>query len=131
MKLLLDTHAWLWVLLSPDKLSRPARQEYENRNNQIYLSPISIWEAHHLAQRKRFRVGRSFPEWLDLALARTPLLEAPINFAVAAEVSRIQLPHADPGDAFLAATAVAFDLTLVTSDSQLLACKWLKTLRAD
>jgi len=54
--------------------------------------------------------------------------EAPFNFAVAAEASRIQLPQMDLGDVFLAATANVFDLTLVTADAQLLDCAWLKTL---
>jgi predicted nucleic acid-binding protein len=54
--------------------------------------------------------------------------EAPFNFAVAAEASRIQLPQMDLGDVFLVATATVFDLTLVTADAQLLGCAWLKTL---
>jgi hypothetical protein len=61
-------------------------------------------------------------------MARVPLREAAFNFAVAADASRIELPQADLGDTFLAATALVFDLTLVTADSQLLACSWLKTL---
>ena len=131
MKLLLDTHAWIWTLDRPDKFNRHARRELENRENQIYLSPISIWEVHHLAQRKRFHPDRPFPEWLAMMLTKSPLLEAPFNFAVATEVSRIHLPQPDLGDIFLAATAVTFDLTLVTADAQLLGCKWLKTLAAD
>jgi PIN domain nuclease of toxin-antitoxin system len=56
-----------------------------------------------------------------------PVQEAPLNIAVATEAVNIKLPQNDLGDLFLAATALAFDLTLVTEDSQLLACKWLKT----
>jgi len=61
-------------------------------------------------------------------MAQVPLREAPFTFAVARDASRIELPQSDLGDIFLAATALAFDLTLVTTDSQLLACSWLKTL---
>jgi predicted nucleic acid-binding protein len=61
-------------------------------------------------------------------LKRLPVREAPFTFALAAEISRIALPQADSGDVFLAATASAFGLKLVTSDSQPLACTWLKTL---
>ena len=57
-----------------------------------------------------------------------PIQEAPFNFEVAAEAGRIVLPQPDIGDVFIAATACAFDLTLVTSDTQLLECSWLKTL---
>lgn len=131
MKLLLDTHIWIWALHSPEKLSRRVRRELERTNNELYLSPVSIWEAHHLERRKRLRVKQGFSRWLDQALAEVPLCEAPFNFAVAAEAARIKLPQSDLGDMFLAATASVFDLTLVTTDSQLIACAWLKTLPND
>lgn len=97
----------------------------------MYLSPVSIWEAQHLERRRRLRVKQGFSQWLDEVLARVPLREAPFTFAVAAAASRIELPQSDVGDIFLAATAATFELTLVTSDSQLLACSWLKTLAND
>ena len=57
--------------------------------------------------------------------------EAPFTFAVAVEASRIELPQPDAGDVFPAATALVFDLTLLTGDAQLLGCSWLKTLPND
>ena len=131
MKLLLDTHIWIWALQSPGKLSRRVRRELQRASNELYLSPVSIWEAHHLERRRRLRARPNFPQWLDEVLAKVPLKEAPFTFAVAGAASRIELPQSDLGDIFLAATATAFDLTLVTTDSQLLACSWLKTLPND
>jgi PIN domain nuclease of toxin-antitoxin system len=128
MKLLLDTHIWIWALHSPEKLGRRVRRELQRAGNELYLSPVSIWEAHHLVRRKRLRIRQDFAQWLDDVMARVPLREAPFTFAVAADASRIELPQSDLGDIFLAATAQVFDLTLVTTDSQLLACSWLKTL---
>ena len=64
-------------------------------------------------------------------MAQVPLREAPFTLAVAAGASKIGLPQSDLGDIFLAATALVFELTLVTADSQLLACSWLKTLAND
>ena len=128
MKLLLDTHIWIWALQQPEKLSRPVRRELENSKNELYLSPVSIWEVHHLARRKRVVLKQEIGVWLEDVLRQVPLREAPFNFAVAAESSRIQLPEADLGDVFLAATAAVFDLTLVTADAQLINCSWLKTL---
>ncbi len=84
-----------------------------------------------MERRKKLRVKPNFTGWLDQVLSRTPIREAPFNFAVAAEASRIQLPQADLGDIFLAATALIFDLTLVTADAQLIECSWLKTLSND
>ncbi len=131
MRLLLDTHIWLWALLRPEKLARTVRREIEKSKNELYLSPVSIWEAHHLEQRKRLRLKASFSDWIDRVFEQMPLREAPFNFAVAAETTRIQLPQADLGDVFLAATASVFDLTLVTADSLLTSCSWLKTLAND
>jgi PIN domain nuclease of toxin-antitoxin system len=128
MKFLLDTHIWIWALDGPAKLSRKVQRELEREDNELHLSPVSIWEAHHLAKRKRLRLKHGFSRWLDDVLKQVPLREAPFTFAVAAEASRIALPQADLGDVLLAATATVFELTLVTSDSQLLACSWLKTL---
>jgi len=70
--------------------------------------------SHHLQRRGRVRTKLSFSQWLD-----------------AAAVSRIELPQSDLGDIFLAATAATLDLTLGTSDSQLLGCRRLKTLASE
>jgi PIN domain nuclease of toxin-antitoxin system len=131
LRLLLDTHVWIWALHCPDRLDRTVRRLLESPKTKIYLSPISIWEAHHLHKRGRLRTRQSFADWLDKALSAAPLNEAPFNFAVAAEAAQISLPQSDPDDVFLAATASAFGLTLVTADPQLLACSRLKTLAGE
>src|SRR6202050_652590 len=131
MKLLLDTHIRIWALERPEKLSRPVRRQLENPKNELYLSPVSIWEAHHLERRKRLRIRKSFAEWLDQVLLLVPFRGGPSHFDWAAEASRIELPQADLGDLFLAATASVFGLTLVTADLQLTGCAWFKTLAND
>ena len=131
MKLLLDTHAWLWANAQPQKLNRRARRELESLKHELYLSPVSIWEAHQLARRGRLVAKPTFSDWLDRTLGQTPLREAPFNFAVAAECASITLLHSDPGDVFLAATAKLFDMTLVTADDQLLSARWLRTMKCD
>ena len=131
MKLLLDTHIWIWVVDRPEKLSRQVLRQIENPKNELYLSPLSIWEAHHAQRLRRLRAPQGFGAWLDRALVQSLLREAPLNFAVAAEAAAIELPQSDLGDVFLAATARVLGLTLVTSDTQLLACPWLKTLAND
>ena len=131
MKLLLDTHIWLWMTLEPHKIARAVRRGIERQQNEIFLSPISIWEAGQSHRRQRLRIRQEFHLWLEQPLIRMPVQEAPLNFAVATEASRIHLPQPDPGDLFLAATASVFGMTLVTADPQLLQCRWLKTLAND
>jgi PIN domain nuclease of toxin-antitoxin system len=119
------------MLLQPDRLGRAVRRHLESPKNELFLSPISIWEAQLVERRKRMRFKPSFPEWLEQAQSRTPVCEAPLTFAVAVAASRLELPQPDPGDTFLAATASVYDLTLVTADAQLLDCAWLKTMPND
>jgi PIN domain nuclease of toxin-antitoxin system len=127
---LLDTHVWIWALQQPERLNTRVRKLMEDPTAELYLSPVSIWEAHHLAQRRRLRYRGTFDEWLDAALRRTPLKEAPFTFAVGIEATRVQLPQSDFGDVLLAATASMFKYTLITSDPQLLAHASIKTLDA-
>ena len=131
MKLLLDTHIWLWWALEPQRVARAVDREVERLSNEIFLSPISVWEAHQAYLRKRLRIKGEFHVWLEQALNHPRLQEAPINFAVASATARIHLPQPDPGDLFLAATASVYGMTLATADPQLLACRWLKTLAND
>jgi PIN domain nuclease of toxin-antitoxin system len=131
MRLLLDTHIWIWAVSRSERLSRGVRREIERQQNELYLSPVSIWEASHLELRRRLRIRQGFAQWIDDVLGQIPIREAPFTFAVAVEASRIHLPQADFGDVFLAATALVHGLTLVTSDTQLLGCAWLKTLPND
>ena len=107
------------------------RRHIESPRNELFLSPISIWEAQLIERSKRLRLKQSFPEWLAQAQSQAPVCEAPITFAVAIAASRLELPQPDPGDTFLAATASIYDLTLVTADAQLLNCAWLKTMPND
>lgn len=128
---LLDTHVWIKSLSEPEKLSRVVRREIENPANELFLSSISVWEAALLAARGRLAPKVKSPNWLNDALDATKCLELPISFVVATEAARIRLPQNDIADVFLAATASALDLTLITSDRQLLDCGWLKTLADD
>jgi len=128
MKLLLDTHIWLWSLLDPQRLSRRVVRELDNKQNELWLSPISVWEVLILHQKRRIVLRGDVEEWIAHALRVAPLTEAPVSHAVALETRAIHLPHNDPADRFLAATAKVFGLTLVTADEHLLKAKGISTL---
>jgi PIN domain nuclease of toxin-antitoxin system len=119
LRLLLDTHIWLWSLLAPGQLSRAVVRAFEQPATELWLSPISVWEALMLIERGRVQVDRPAADWVTEALAAVPLREAPLTHQVALESRRLRLPHADPADRFLAATARVYDLTLVTADRRL------------
>jgi PIN domain nuclease of toxin-antitoxin system len=123
VKLLLDTHIWLWALLEPDRLAPAVRAALQSAENEIWLSPISVWEAHVLVERGRLVVNAPASEWVERMVQAVPRREAPITHEVAIASRRIKLPHEDPADRFLAATAQVLGLTLVTADQRLLHSK--------
>jgi PIN domain nuclease of toxin-antitoxin system len=120
MKLLLDTHIWLWSLGEPHRLSRRVAQELDNRENELWLSPVSLWEAFLLFRKKRMQISPDFTSWLASSLSVLPVVEAPLTFEVARALTGLPVPHGDPADLFLAATAKAFELTLITADRNLI-----------
>ena len=130
MKLLLDTHVWVWTRLDPDRIRTGTRRRIEDPGNELWLSPISAWELLQLADRGRLRLLPDAPSWIRGALATMAVSVAPIGIEIAIASRRIDLPHDDPADRFLAATAKLLDLTLVTADERLLGCHETKTLRA-
>jgi PIN domain nuclease of toxin-antitoxin system len=120
MKLLLDTHIWLWSALDPARLSKRVRAALEDPRSELWISPISVWETLVLARKKRL-VCESTPErWVRHALEALPVREAPITHEVALRSEGLRLKHNDPADRFIIATALVYELTLVTADKRML-----------
>jgi len=130
VNLLLDTHIWLWSLIEPERLAKRVTAAVTDETNQLWLSPISIWEFLLLAERGRVRLrqGMSPAAWVEAALARVPMHDAPLGREVAVRSRSVRVAHEDPADRFLAATADVYDLTLITADSRLLSGKGYRTL---
>ncbi len=117
MNLLLDTHIWIWSKLDPKRIGKHAAEELSTSSNQLWLSPISVWEALALMQKGRIRVEDPLA-WVERAAEQ--LREAPLTQEIVRTGFTLSLPHADPADRFLAATAKVLKLTLVTADKRLL-----------
>jgi PIN domain nuclease of toxin-antitoxin system len=126
VKLLLDTHIWLWSLREPTRLGRHLRHELRNPDNELWLSPISTWEALVLHAKRRIQLYDNPALWVRDATA--DFKEAPLTHEIALAVHKLNLPHADFADRFLAATAQVLGLTLVTADERLLGLGNIATL---
>ena len=120
MKLLLDTHIWLWSQLDPTKLSQRVSRALKQAANELWLSPLSVWEAVLLAEKGRVLLTPTAEQWVIEALREAPVKEAALTWEVVLATKDIDLLHRDPVDRFLAATARVFDLTLVTADKRIL-----------
>lgn len=131
LNLLLDTHIILWSASEPERLPANVVAELENPANNLWYSPISVWEILLLAEKGRISVGKEIEKSIRSLFQALPLEEAPINIEVAIESRNVDLAHQDPADRFLAATALVFELVLVTADKRILAAKDLQLLAAD
>ena len=119
MIFLLDTHIWLWSLLEPDKLKQKVTDVLQNPQNELFISPITIWETLILAEKQRIKLNLPAQEWIQEALKRGRVQEIPLSNAIALKSRLIVLPHQDPADRFIAATAWEHDMTLITVDEHL------------
>jgi len=128
MKLLLDTHIWLWSALDEARLSSRVAAALENPSNELWLSPISLWEVLTLCQKRRLILHPNPQAWIADTLDATPMREPQVTYQVAQETARVHLPHRDPADRFLVATARVFGLTLVTADEHLLKARQVPVL---
>jgi PIN domain nuclease of toxin-antitoxin system len=120
VKLLLDTHIWLWSVTDPSRLTIRVAKALGNIENELWLSSVSVWELTVLHRKRRLKMPSDVPAWVATSMDHLKLIEAPLTVEVALAVGSINFSHADPADHLLAATAKVFGLTLVTADERLL-----------
>ena len=125
MRLLLDSHALLWALTAPDKLSVAAAREIRSAANNVCFSPASVWEL----EIKRSQGKLELPDnWLEV-VERSRFVEQPIRSIHATMAGRLPWHHRDPFDRMLIAQALAEELRLVSRD-RLAAVYGVKVLEA-
>lgn len=116
--IVLDTHAWIWSVVAPRRLSRRARNAID-RAPEIGISTISFWEIALLDARGRIELDRSAGRWVRSALAADPRLSAlPVTTEIAVSAGAAT-GLSDPGDSIIYATAVEHDAPLVTQDERI------------
>jgi PIN domain nuclease of toxin-antitoxin system len=125
LRLLLDTHIWLWSLSDPRRIGRGVLGQLKDQDNELWLSPMSTYEALTLYHKGRFEIDEDLSEWLARATAGTR--EAPLTHEIALVARQLSM-HQDPADRILAATAEVLDLTLVTADQRLLGLGTIRTM---
>ena len=117
VRVLLDTHAFLWWLADSVRLSEPARRTIADDANEIAVSAASAWEI-----ATKFRIGK-LPGADALArdiaghIARQGFEELPVRVADAERAGHLPGPHRDPFDRMLIAQALIYDLPVVSVDT--------------
>jgi len=116
MRVLLDTHVFLWALFEPERLSKNVQKLLEDPKTGIVLSAASIWEISTKHRLGRLSHASYLVENLDQAIESLRAEELPITRAHALKAGGWQVVHRDPFDRVLAAQAALEDLPLITAD---------------
>lgn len=127
-QILIDTHIFVWSLLDPKRLSEEAGHLLNNNITEIWLSSISAWEIMLLVDKKRLTLEEPADSWIRKGLALASIQEAAITTEIAILSRQLELPHQDPADRFIAATAAVYDMPLISADENLQACPALRVI---
>lgn len=112
MRLLVDTHAFIWMATDPRRLSAAAASSLRDPSNDVYVSAVTGWEIAIKRGRGRLR----FPD-VDRSMLRVlDVVELPVALRHAGEVGVLPDHHRDPFDRMLIAQARVDGLTVVTRD---------------
>jgi len=114
LKLLLDTHALLWALLAPRRLSPTAADAIEDGANEVFVSVVSAWEIE--IKRAKGKLPIQVP--LSDALSEQRFKTLPVTLPYVLAVESLPRRHRDPFDRMLIAQAQLEGMTLVTSDRE-------------
>lgn len=121
--ILLDTHAWIWLMIGDKRLSSSFIKSIDSLKNEakIFISAISVWEFGMLVEKKRIEVDMDPMKWVDLALAMDRVELVEISPRIAIQSTRLPgTIHGDPADRIIVATARQTNALLVTHDAQLI-----------
>jgi PIN domain nuclease of toxin-antitoxin system len=119
MKLLLDTHTFLWFISGSEQLSPIARSLIEDSANQSVLSIASVWEMAIKVSLGKLTLGKAFEVLIPQQLQLNGITLLGIDLRHTAQVASLPFHHRDPFDRLLIAQAKIEQLPLVSSDSVL------------
>jgi len=116
MKLLIDTHIFLWLRNAPEKIPTTIQQAYQDVNNEVFLSIVSVWEMQIKHQLNKLTLDFS----LDQLIAQQQLendlqlLSIEVNHIYA--LSQLPFHHSDPFDRLIIAQSQCEDMRLISAD---------------
>jgi PIN domain nuclease of toxin-antitoxin system len=117
MKILLDTHIFLWFISADIRLSTDVREAIRDPDNEVYLSAVSVWEAI-----VKYQLGKlPLPEPPEIYLPKQRDIHQIVSLALdessVAQLANLPLLHRDPFDRMLICQALQNGLTIATVDA--------------
>lgn len=117
MRLLLDTHIFIWYILDSRKLSPTARALIDAQDNEILLSIASIWEMAIKHSSGKLSFGMPFELFIEQQLSVNTIELLNINLDHINVVASLPFHHRDPFDRLLIAQAMVEQLPILSADS--------------
>ena len=119
MRVLLDTHAFLWWITDSPALTPLAREVIADGRNELFLSAASGWEIAIKAQRGRLELPETPQEFVSEQLALNHIFSLPVLMSHALHVYSLPWHHNDPFDRLLVAQAQVEQLTILTANENI------------
>lgn len=116
MKVLLDTHVFIWLDSEPEKLSQTALNICQNQNNQLYLSVASVWEMQIKHQLGKLNLKLPISQMLTTQEQDNNLKVLPIKLIY--QLKNLLLHHNDPFDRLLLAQSLQENMSIVSADTK-------------
>ena len=117
MRLLLDTHAFLWFVLNDPSLSATARALVSDPQNDVLISPATCWEIAIKVSIGKYQLAGPFADFMDDQIALNDLTMLPITVRHTAVVASLPFHHKDPFDRLLIAQAIVENVPLLSVDA--------------
>jgi PIN domain nuclease of toxin-antitoxin system len=117
MRVLLDTHAFLWAAAGHPSLGKRARRVYLDPGNRVHLSTASVWEMAIKASLDKLKLTVPLEDLVVEALEEQSVALLPIELDHVLRVQSLPFHHRDPFDRLLAAQALCEEIAILSSDS--------------
>jgi PIN domain nuclease of toxin-antitoxin system len=118
VKLILDTHAFLWFINGSDRLSPKAKDLIENPSNRRYLSMASLWEMSIKVSMGKLKLGMNLIDLVEREVKGNDMEILQITPEHLETLSQLTFHHKDPFDRLIIAQSIAEDIAIITKDSQ-------------
>ena len=116
MRVLLDTHTFLWFVLGDSKLSSTARQQIEDQQNDKLLSPASYWEIAIKISLGKYTLPQPYEQFMQKAISDNGFIILPVEVKHTAALTNLPFHHRDPFDRLIIAQAMVEQTRVISDD---------------
>ena len=118
MKLLLDTHAFIWLITGDEKLSERAKEAFLNQDNRLFFSKVSLWEMTIKISLEKLVLAADWQTTIEKEMVSNSVQWLEIEIDHCATLTDLPFHHRDPFDRLLISQAISESMSIVSIDGQ-------------